>query len=58
METKQTYFPSLDNVKAASENLKGVASITPLSKNFNLSKELEATILFKREDLQVVRSYK
>jgi threonine dehydratase len=58
METKQTYFPSLDNVKAASENLKGVSSITPLSKNFNLSKELEATILFKREDLQVVRSYK
>ena len=58
METKQTYFPSLDNVKAASENLKGVASITPLSKNFNLSKELEATILFKREDLQQVRSYK
>tara|TARA_B110000503_G_scaffold30994_1_gene50030 strand:- start:2857 stop:4119 length:1263 start_codon:yes stop_codon:yes gene_type:complete len=58
MQTEQIYFPSLENVKTASENLKGVAIQTPLSKNFNLSKELEATILFKREDLQVVRSYK
>jgi len=58
MQTKQKYFPTLESVKAASENLKGVVSKTPLSKNFNLSKELSATILFKREDLQVVRSYK
>ncbi|MGK0326399.1 MAG: threonine dehydratase [Polaribacter sp.] len=58
MQTEQIYFPSLENVKTASENLKGVAIQTPLSKNFYLSKELEATILFKREDLQVVRSYK
>lgn len=58
MKTKQAYFPSLESVQQASLNLKGVAIETPLSKNFNLSKELEATILFKREDLQVVRSYK
>ena len=58
MQTEQIYFPSLENIKAASKNLKGVAIETPLSKNFNLSKELESTILFKREDLQVVRSYK
>ena len=58
MQTEQIYFPSLESVKNAAENLKGVAFETPLSKNFNLSKELEATILFKREDLQVVRSYK
>lgn len=58
MKATQIYYPSLENVKAASENLKGVISKTPLSKNFNLSKELKATILFKREDLQVVRSYK
>jgi threonine dehydratase len=58
MQTEQIYFPSLENVKTASENLKGVAIQTPLSKNFHLSKELGATILFKREDLQVVRSYK
>ena len=58
MQTEQIYFPTLEAVRTASENLKGVAIQTPLSKNFNLSKELEATILFKREDLQVVRSYK
>ncbi|WP_339658896.1 threonine ammonia-lyase IlvA [uncultured Polaribacter sp.] len=58
MKNKQAYFPSLESVQQASLNLKGVAIETPLSKNFNLSKELEATILFKREDLQVVRSYK
>ena len=58
MQTKQIYFPSLENIKTATENLKGVAIETPLSKNFSLSKELEANILFKREDLQVVRSYK
>ncbi|MDD7915696.1 threonine ammonia-lyase IlvA [Polaribacter ponticola] len=58
MQTKPYYFPSLENVKTAANNLKGVAFETPLSKNFNLSKELEATIFFKREDLQVVRSYK
>ena len=58
MQAKQNYFPSVENVKVASKNLTGVAIETPLSKNFNLSKEYEATILFKREDLQVVRSYK
>ena len=58
MQTEQIYYPSLSSVEAASENLKGVAFETPLGINFNLSKELDATILFKREDLQVVRSYK
>ncbi|WOC40208.1 threonine ammonia-lyase IlvA [Polaribacter sp. HL-MS24] len=58
MQTKTSYFPSLENVKAASLNLKGVASLTPLSQNFQYSKKFGATILFKREDLQVVRSYK
>jgi threonine dehydratase len=58
MQTKQIYFPSLENVKAAAKNLEGVASKTPLNENSNLSKQFDATILFKREDLQVVRSYK
>ena len=58
MQTKPIYLPSLENIKAAAKNLEGVASVTPLNKNFNLSKEFEANILFKREDLQVVRSYK
>ncbi len=54
----QNYYPHIDDVKKASENLKGIVSKTPLSKNENLSKALGANILFKREDLQVVRSYK
>ncbi|EAR13931.1 threonine dehydratase [Polaribacter irgensii 23-P] len=58
MQIKQVYFPSLENVKAAAKNLEGVAYKTPLNKNSNLSKQFDATILFKREDLQVVRSYK
>ena len=58
MQTKQIYFPSLENVKAAAKNLEGVAYRTPLNENSNLSKQFDATILFKREDLQVVRSYK
>jgi threonine dehydratase len=58
MQIKQDYFPSLARVKAAAKNLEGVAYKTPLSKNRNLSKQYDATILFKREDLQVVRSYK
>jgi threonine dehydratase len=58
MQKKQIYFPSLENVKIALNNLEGVAYKTPLNENSNLSKQFDATILFKREDLQVVRSYK
>jgi len=58
MKTKEIYFPSIDNIKQAASNLKDVAYITPLIQNENLSKEFQSTILFKREDLQVVRSYK
>lgn len=42
----------------AKNQLKGVVQVTPLTENLNLSDEFEATILLKREDLQVVRSYK
>ena len=58
MQTKPIYFPALESVQAAAKNLKGVAIKTPLSQNTNLSKQFGANILFKREDLQVVRSYK
>ena len=58
MRAKEVYFPTLENVKAAAKNLVGVAYKTPLNQNNTFSKEFDATILFKREDLQVVRSYK
>jgi threonine dehydratase len=42
----------------AKEQLKDVVPSTPLSENMNLSEEFQAKILLKREDLQIVRSYK
>jgi threonine dehydratase len=55
---EQNYSPSLDTIKGAAETLKDVVNHTPLSKNLNLSERYNCTILLKREDLQIVRSYK
>ncbi|MDG1333786.1 MAG: threonine ammonia-lyase IlvA [Crocinitomicaceae bacterium] len=49
---------SLKNVQEAASLLDGVASKTPLMRNMHESKEREANVFFKREDLQEVRSYK
>ena len=49
---------SLQNVEEAKVKLDGVAYKTPLMKSLNLSDKYEAKILLKREDLQLVRSYK
>ena len=48
---------SLD-YKAAAARLSGIAIKTPLQLSLSLSKKYEANIYLKREDLQVVRSYK
>ena len=42
----------------AKQQLAGVATVTPLTANWNLSDEFDANVVLKREDLQVVRSYK
>ncbi|MBP7184666.1 MAG: threonine ammonia-lyase [Saprospiraceae bacterium] len=42
----------------AALNLKKVVSKTPLQLNFNLSKKYGCNVFLKREDLQIVRSYK
>ncbi|WNH08222.1 threonine ammonia-lyase IlvA [Thalassobellus suaedae] len=55
---KNIYFPNLDDVKAAAETIKKVSAVTPLSSSLRYSKQYEANILLKREDLQQVRSYK
>ena len=47
-----------DEVMKAKIQLDGVVFPTPLTENRNLSEEFQATVLLKREDLQVVRSYK
>lgn len=58
MQVSMSNFVSVDNIKKAGERLKGVVTHTPLVKNINLSSRYDCTILLKREDLQVVRSYK
>ncbi len=49
---------SLDLIYKASKNIKGVVKATPLQFVKSFSDRYKATISFKREDLQVVRSYK
>jgi len=58
MQTTTTYFPTLKDVETASEKLKEVVSLTPLSKNERYSNLFDSNVFFKREDLQQVRSYK
>ncbi|MCL4148109.1 UNVERIFIED_CONTAM: hypothetical protein GTU68_055050 [Idotea baltica] len=57
-ETKTTYRPTLEAIEAAAEKLRGIATVTPLVKNTRYSRQFDANIYFKREDLQEVRSYK
>ncbi|GAB3577542.1 threonine ammonia-lyase IlvA [Spirosoma luteolum] len=55
---KPLLTPDLDNIYLAADRLRGVAVHTPLQENLNLSDRYGANIFLKREDLQVVRSYK
>ncbi len=57
MKTTTTKI-SIDNILTAAENLKEVIIRTPLLPNPLLSERFGANVLLKREDLQVVRSYK
>jgi threonine dehydratase len=56
-ETIVKALPALD-FEAARQRLSPVVSHTPLMWNQNLSRRYQANIFLKREDLQVVRSYK
>lgn len=58
MQNNQPYYPTLQDIKVAAKNLETVAYKTPLQQNKTLSKQFSANVFFKREDLQVVRSYK
>lgn len=49
---------SPSDVLSASHRLKGISHVTPLEYNERLSQRYQAEIYLKREDLQVVRSYK
>lgn len=52
------YFPQIEAIKKAKENIKTIIAETSLQKNLRLSNEFDATVFLKREDLQIVRSYK
>lgn len=52
------YFPTLQDVNKAKLTLNEILSSTPLTENLNLSEQYGAKVFLKREDLQVVRSYK
>lgn len=57
-DSVESKFISVEEILDAATTLQGVAQHTPLQQNFQLSEEYDADIWLKREDLQVVRSYK
>ena len=48
----------VENILNAAQRLRGIINTTPLAYNINLSERYQANVWLKREDLQVVRSYK
>lgn len=56
--TKRIKMDLFKEIQKAQKQLEGVVQTTPLAENFNLSAAYQARVFLKREDLQVVRSYK
>ena len=52
------YFPTVEAIEKASGVLEEILTPTPFQKNNNLSDIYDADVYLKREDLQMVRSYK
>lgn len=52
------YFPAVEDIQKASGVLEEILEPTPLHKNPHLSDLYDAKVYLKREDLQMVRSYK
>lgn len=52
------YFPTVEAIEKASGVLEEILTPTPFQKNNNLSDIYDAEVYLKREDLQMVRSYK
>ena len=52
------YYPAVEEIIKASKVLEEILEPTPFKKNDNLSEMYDAQIFLKREDLQMVRSYK
>lgn len=58
MKLKTAYFPGLEQIKKAAQHLEEIVELTPLSKSITYSNRFDSNIFLKREDLQLVRSYK
>lgn len=58
LPTKVTYHPRMREVEKAAERISGVSVLTPLERSLTYSNKYQAEVLFKREDTQLVRSYK
>ena len=56
--SEKRYFPALNDVMTAEHTLKEILEPTPLLLNRTLSQKFGANVALKREDLQMVRSYK
>jgi len=56
--TQPTFYPEIENIEAARASFGETVAHTSLERNANLSEKYGANIYLKREDLQVVRSYK
>ncbi len=52
------YYPKIDDIINAKEVMGDLISPTPLSSNLRLSSSYDCNVFLKREDLQIVRSYK
>ncbi|MDR3255061.1 MAG: threonine ammonia-lyase IlvA [Synergistaceae bacterium] len=57
-KSNDDYWPQLSDIQRAKQRIGEIVSHTPLTMNAPLSERHGANILLKREDLQVVRSYK
>src|SRR3978361_1940730 len=53
-----THTRSVLHYDESVERLKGVVTRTPLVQSHNLSRKYKCNVFLKREDLQIVRSYK
>ena len=54
----EKYMPKTIDIEKASDVLKEILEPTPFQKNADLSAKYNADVFLKREDLQMVRSYK
>lgn len=57
-QTRNSPLISVENIYKAKVRLRGIAEHTPLMFNYHLSEHFGCRLYLKREDMQVVRSYK